>query len=1520
MKVLHKRAMLALAAGLVLLGAMAIVGTSTAAGSAAVSPVEVRVLGQDSWLADSRVGVRVLVTNHDRGEALPAWLRVTAQRKGQGGQVKSLYVGRTGPQGTAEVEFSTAGLAPGEYVLGVRAVTNAGMDLVERPVRVRREAKVMLTTDKPLYQPGQTIHIRALAVQMPSAQPTAGRAITLEVEDAKGNKVFKQAGKCSQFGVAHADFELAYEVNMGRFVVRAVMEEGQAEKTVTVERYVLPKFKVTLTTDRKYYRPGERITGRVQADYFFGKPVSRSQVAITAEAFEAGWRTVAELKGETDQAGSYRYEIEIPAYLVGQPSEGGKAVIKLTAVVTDRARHEQQVAQSVPISQGSLVVRLVPEGGRLQAGLPGELYVISSTPDGQAAPAQVSLGAASKVNQGAGEATLGGWRRGIRTGQLGLGRVTVEPPAGCRRLLVRVQAESKEGSFDAELPVPCATYGQDDEPVALLVDRPVVKVGEEIRLNVLAAARRGPMFVDLVKDRQTMLTRTVELKEGRGEISVTAGPELVGMVTVSAYRVSPSENIMRDSRLVWVQGADDLKIEAKPDQQTYRPGAEATIRFRVTDKDNHPLLAALGIAVVDESVFALSEMQPGLEQIYFRLERELMSPKYEIHGLALPQVLQQPVGRDQPAEQQQMAARVLFASAPRAQGFSLDANSYQDRLVKMRKAWRERMEQDRKRIEQALKAYYTKHGSYLAPDAELRELVEEGLLPAGALKDEFGHAYQVRWRQAWVWLRSAGPDGKLGNADDVMAEQDVLMVGDGMVDRRQMLMLEAVPAPAAPADMARAKGAYGGAGPEAAAEPAVRVREYFPETMFVQPELITDEQGQASVRMTMADSITTWRLTALGSSRAGQLGSLNTGLRVFQDFFVDLDLPVALTQGDEVSVPVAIYNYLPQAQTVTLNLEQADWFDLTGEARRQVKMPKDGIDVVYYQIKAKAIGSHKLTVTARGTTLSDAIRREIEVLPDGKETRGVQNGRLEPGKPLETTVAIPAAAIPGASTIFVKLYPGHFSQVVEGLDKIFRMPNGCFEQTSSVTYPNVLVLDYLKRTKQAKPELEMKAAQYINVGYQRLVSYEVPGGGFSWFGNAPAHKVLTAYGLLEFHDMSLVHEVDPAVISRTQRWLAEQQQAGGTWEVDKGGIAEGIINRQTDTTRVTGYLAWALAESGYQGPQVAKALDYLRGKYQQEQDPYALAVILNAFTAAGDKSGEVGRVAQALADKAVVEGDLAYWKSTAPTFTGAGGGSADLETTALASYALLKSSQQGALVNKALLYLTKQKDSYGTWSTTQATVWGIKALLLAMDKATEEINATVTVSINGKQAGEFRITSADADVMRQLDLKEHVQPGANQVTISAQGKGSALYQVVSRYYLPWDQLPREPGEVLEIKVNYDRTTLAQNDLLGCHVEVKNLTDRVAQMVIVDLGLPPGFELVPDGLEQAVKQGAITKYTPAARQIIVYTDSVGPRATLTLDYQLRAKYPLRARSPKSRAYLYYNPEQEALAAPQVLTVQ
>ena len=183
----------------------------------------------------------------------------------------------------------------------------------------------------------------------------------------------------------------------------------------------------------------------------------------------------------------------------------------------------------------------------------------------------------------------------------------------------------------------------------------------------------------------------------------------------------------------------------------------------------------------------------------------------------------------------------------------------------------------------------------------------------------------------------------------------------------------------------------------------------------------------------------------------------------------------------------------------------------------------------------------------------------------------------------------------------VKIYPGVVSQVLEGLEGMLQMPYGCFEQTSSATYPNVLVLDYLKRTGQASPRLEMQANNLISLGYQKLIGFEVDGepGGFSLFGDPPADPMLTAYGVLEFGDMAKVAYVDPQVLARMVDFLAARQNRDGSWDtygaVPSSGDPDSMASANMDyRLATTAYIAWGLADAGYaEDRTVRQAVRYL---------------------------------------------------------------------------------------------------------------------------------------------------------------------------------------------------------------------------------------------------------------------------------------------------------------------------------------
>ncbi len=285
-----------------------------------------------------------------------------------------------------------------------------------------------------------------------------------------------------------------------------------------------------------------------------------------------------------------------------------------------------------------------------------------------------------------------------------------------------------------------------------------------------------------------------------------------------------------------------------------------------------------------------------------------------------------------------------------------------------------------------------------------------------------------------------------------------------------------------------------------------------------------------------------------------------------------------------------------------------------------------------------------------------------------------------------------------------------------------------------------------------------------------------------------------------------------------------------------------------------------------------------------------------------------------------------------------------METTGLAVQALLKWGEASGTARKAMNYIASKKDATGAWGTTQATIMALRALLLATEKGAADVQGTLEVLLNGKAVEKLTLTPENNDLLHQFvfknvgsndmgsknaglkgaEAKNADSESSNTVEIRFEGKGGLAYQVVGSYYLPWDQKPA--NEALSIDVAYDRTHLAQDDIATATATVKNNLPKSANMVMLDLGIPPGFDLLSEDLQTLVektagqKAGRLEKFSLTATQAILYFNSIGAGGTATVHFRLRAKYPIRARTFRSRVYEYYDPDVSSIARPVQLEVR
>jgi uncharacterized protein YfaS (alpha-2-macroglobulin family) len=449
----------------------------------------------------------------------------------------------------------------------------------------------------------------------------------------------------------------------------------------------------------------------------------------------------------------------------------------------------------------------------------------------------------------------------------------------------------------------------------------------------------------------------------------------------------------------------------------------------------------------------------------------------------------------------------------------------------------------------------------------------------------------------------------------------------------------------------------------------------------------------------------------------------------------------------------------------------------------------------------------------------------------------------------------------------------------------------------------------------------MKAEGFVNLGYQRLLNFESPTGGFNWWGNTEAgNMLLTGFGIQQFEDMSKVYDIDRGIIDRSKRWLASKQNADGSWNptthLHGYNMALGASKLRT-----TAYILWSLLQVDDKGNHVNKAVQYVKTHLDDAKgDLYSLALAANALVLWNkDDSVTIGLLKQ-LHDKQVEDAKekTVSWPTSGDTAMYARGNEAAIETTALVTMAFLQAKRYTTAVNGGLAFLIKNKGAYGNWNSTQATILALKALLMAMGGVGKDADMSVAVLLDGKQIATEAFNPENSDVMRLIDAGI-VKPGSHKLELRASGKANVMYQVVGRYYRPWKEVGGKQ-EPLTVKVEYDRRELKVDDLLTAKVDVRYNLDRTTFMVIVDLGIPPGFTVMPDDFATLVSQNKIKRYSLTGRQITLYLGEMRKDTPLKISYKLRAKFPIKAKTPKSVAYEYYTPSSRGVQKPELITVE
>ncbi|GAB2832103.1 alpha-2-macroglobulin family protein [Ferruginibacter profundus] len=656
-------------------------------------------------------------------------------------------------------------------------------------------------------------------------------------------------------------------------------------------------------------------------------------------------------------------------------------------------------------------------------------------------------------------------------------------------------------------------------------------------------------------------------------------------------------------------------------------------------------------------------------------------------------------------------------------------------------------------------------------------------------------------------------------------------------------------------------------------------RSDFRETIYWNPVVQTDNDGKASVEFYNSDASTTFRAITEGIGYNGKLGRAEATYAVQNALQVDAKIPPYLTVGDKALLPLVIKNN--SAESMQLNISVMFPGNFKNSSYTNTVMVKQD-SAVQLLIHAEATGAVKgiIQFIVTGATDNESVSLPVVVTEKGFPVIATFSGN----KAAQHNFTI-SKMIPGSLKTNLKLLKNIEGQLLDGIESMLREPNGCFEQTSSSTYPNIYILKYLKESGKSNPAIEQKALDYIERGYKRLIGFETSVHGFEWFGHTPPHEALTAYGLMEFTDMQEFIEVDKKMLERTKEFLLSRRDGNGSFNIQNRGYDQfaSVPNKIANI-----YIVYALTQAGI-GKEIQKEYEKAVQKALESKDGYQLAMM--AIAAKNMKDA-------AAFNQLMDELNKQYEKvnfNAATSVVNSRDASLRVETCALYAMALMKApAPQMGRVADLVSRILSEKCYYG-YGSTQSTVLALKAIV-EYAKFLGHINEEVPVNF----------TLNNKAVTVDKPITENVQEGNNSFTVNYSQKDKNLpysLEVAYNTFTP----PNSAKAELQLSTSLKTTETKVGETVRLQIAVTNTKATLQPMAIAKIGIPAGLAAQPWQLKELMEKNQAAYYEIFDNYLVFYWMGFAPNETKTINLDLKAEVPGTYKGKSGNTYLYYTPE-------------
>ena len=653
----------------------------------------------------------------------------------------------------------------------------------------------------------------------------------------------------------------------------------------------------------------------------------------------------------------------------------------------------------------------------------------------------------------------------------------------------------------------------------------------------------------------------------------------------------------------------------------------------------------------------------------------------------------------------------------------------------------------------------------------------------------------------------------------------------------------------------------------------------FRETIYWNPTVQTDKNGKAVVEFYNSDVSTTFRVIAEGIGWNGKLGRTETTYAVQSAMSVDAKIPPYLTVGDKALIPLVIKNNREDELEISIDVDAPGKFNI-GKYNNKIILNADGSKQILIPLEATAETNGTINFIIKNQFGKEKISLPISAADKGFPVIETFSGN----KSKEHNFTI-NKMIPGTLKAKLKLFKNLEGQLLDGIEAMLREPYGCFEQTSSCTYPNIYVLKYLKESGKANPEIEKKAMGYIKRGYDRLTGFETSQDGFEWFGKTPPHEALTAYGLLEFTDMKDFIKVDEQMLARTKNFLLKRRDGQGGFKMASGGYDQfaAVPNKIANI-----YIVYALTQAGI-GKEIQLEYQTAVKKALESNDGYQMALM--ALAASSMKNEKDYRQLMSSLNTLFQKSNL----SSETSVVNSRDASLRVETASLYALALMRDASPnigtiGNLITKVL----SEKSYYG-YGSTQATVLALKAIV-EFSRFTGKINenAKINFTVNNKL------------IKENLEVEAIFQEGKNEFSVNYNQQEKNIPYNLEISYNTLTPPNSEKAE-LQLTTNLKANKARVGETVRMEIEVTNTKATLQPMSIAKIGIPAGLSVQPWQLKEIMEKNQVAYYEIFDNYLVFYWMGFSVNETKKINLDLKADVAGKYKGKASTIYLYYTPE-------------